>query len=402
MFLAMALMAGISAQAQTKVNLSGEILGMEDSCKVSLVDAEGYQPKAIVSTKFKGSNFSLEGVMKCPRMVTLKISTVNPKNGKWMLCASIRTMVDGTPITIRMDKDVILKDRGNVETEAMVNRPESGISIHGGKVAEQYAEYLAYTRSVEWASNTLGYAEAKAWFDNHGNNEAVSYMRQACQKAQAELAAKAHEFILLHPDYAVSAALVAGKAFKPFSYDMDDFEKEYAAVRNNTDTAHVNFINRNLAYFRSHANGATYTDFTAKDKKGKNVMLSSLRQPDKLTLIDFWASWCGPCRSAIPKVKAMAEKYADYLQVVSCSVDEKKAAWLKAEKEEAMPWPQLILPMSAIQDKDGAGAAYDITSIPRLVVIGTDGKVLIVTNDPEGAERTIVEQLDKIYNVEYK
>ena len=51
MFLAMALMAGISAQAQTKVNLSGEILGMEDSCKVSLVDAEGYQPKAIASTK---------------------------------------------------------------------------------------------------------------------------------------------------------------------------------------------------------------------------------------------------------------------------------------------------------------------------------------------------------------
>lgn len=327
--------------------------------------------------------------VKTGLILIIRNGLVAKANGKWMLCASIRTMVGGTPITIRMDKDVILKDRGNVEIEAMVNRPESGISIHGGKVAEQYAEYLAYTRSVEWASNTLGYTEAKAWFDNHGNNEAVSYMRQACQKTLAELAAKSHEFILSHPDYAVSAALVAGKAFKPFSYDMDDFEKEYAAVRNNTDTAHVNFINRNLAYFRSHANGATYTDFTAKDKKGKNVMLSSLRQPGKMTLVDFWASWCGPCRSAIPKVKAMAEKYADQLQVVSCSVDEKKEAWLKAEKNEMMPWPQLMLPLSDLQSTDGAGTAYDITSIPRLVVISADDKVLVVTNDPAVAERTI-------------
>lgn len=112
-----------------------------------------------------------------------------------------------------------------------------------------------------------------------------------------------------------------------------------------------------------------------------------------MTLIDFWASWCGPCRSAIPKVKAMAEKYADYLQVVSCSVDEKKAAWLKAEKEEAMPWPQLIMPLSSLQSKDGAGAAYDITTIPRLVVIGADGKVLVITHDPAVVERTIAEYI---------
>ena len=99
-----------------------------------------------------------------------------------------------------------------------------------------------------------------------------------------------------------------------------------------------------------------------------------------MMLIDFWASWCGPCRSAIPKVKQMAKDFADKLEVVSCSVDEKKEAWLKAEKEEAMPWAQLFLPLSKLEK---APKAYSISSIPRLVLIGADGKVLCITHNPE-------------------
>lgn len=393
MLLAMALMAGVSVQAQTKVSISGEITGMEDSCQVTLVDAEGYQPKTLATRKFKGSNFSLTADVKAPRMVTLNISAINPKSNKWMRYVSIRTMVDGTPVTIKMDKEAVLKDRRGVETEFLLNKPESGLSMRGGKAMQEFAEYLDYTRSAEWTSQTLGYAEANAWFAYNGDDNAISYMKQANEKAKKELMDKSNEFICLHPDYAVSAALVAAKAYKPFSFSCEEFEKEYAAIKNNADTAHVNFVTKNIAYFRSHATGTDYTDFVAKDKKNKDVKLSSLCQPGKMTLIDFWASWCGPCRSAIPKVKAMAEKYADKLQVVSCSVDEKKDAWLKAEKEEAMPWPQLFLPLSSLQSKEGPSVAYDITSIPRLAVIGADGKVLIVTHDPAVVEKVIAANL---------
>lgn len=392
-FLAVLLFTGSSVQAQTQVSITGEITGLTDSCKVSLVDEEGYKPKKLAMTKFKGGSFSLTSEIKVPRMVSLNISTIDAKTGKWTKNASIRTMGDGSPVVVKMDKESILKERKNIATEALINQTESGITMTSGKTMQQYAEYLDYIRPLEWAVQTLGYAEAEAWFANDGDDNAISYMKLAKEKAEADLSARQHEFILLHPDYPVSAALVAAKAYKPFSFSVSDFEKEYAAVRNNADTVHVNFINRNINYFRSHAMGAEYTDFTAQDKKGKDVKLSSLRQSGKMTLIDFWASWCGPCRSAIPKVKAMAEKYADHLQVVSCSVDEKKAAWLKAEKEEAMPWPQLIMPLSRLQSKDGAGAAYDITTIPRLVVIGADGKVLVITHDPAVVERTIAEYI---------
>ena len=107
-------------------------------------------------------------------------------------------------------------------------------------------------------------------------------------------------------------------------------------------------------------------------------------KPGKMMLIDFWASWCGPCRSAIPKVKQMAKDYASKLEVVSCSVDEKKEAWLKAEKEEAMPWTQLFLPLSKLEK---AAMAYSISTIPRLVLIGADGKVLCITHSPEIIKR---------------
>ena len=388
-FLAMSLMACSYVQAQTKVSITGMIAGMADSCKVSLVDAEGYKPKTIVSKKFKGSSFSMDAELKMPRMVTLNVSTVNAKSGKWTNNLSIRTMVDGSPIMIKMDKESVLKERRDIAVEALVNQPKSGISITGGKAMLQYAEYLSFVRPAEWAAQTLSFAEAEAWFANNGNDDAISYMKQAKEKTEAELSTKKHEFVLQHPDYAVSAALVAAKAYKPFSYSLADFDKEYAAIKDNADTAHVNFISRNINYLRSHATGAEYTDFTAKDKNGKDVRLSSLRHAGKLTLVDFWASWCGPCRSAIPKVKAMAEKYADRLPVVSCSVDEKKEAWLKAEKEEAMPWPQLLLPLSSLKGMDGAGTAYDISTIPRLVVIDADGKVLVITHDPAVVERTI-------------
>lgn len=390
-YLAFALAATISAQAQSQITLNGEIVGMNDSCRVSIVDAEGNQDKVIASTKFNTSAFCLSGQARLPRLITINIAAINPQSGKWVRHASIRTMADETPMTLKITKEMLLKDLRNLNLEAMINVPESGISFQGGLAAKQFAEYLDYTRTSEWAAQTLSYAEADAWFAYNGNDDAIAYMKRATEKAKDEAAQKQDEFVLLHPLYPVSAALVAKKAYQPFSYSADNFEKLFAAIQNNADTMHVNFVKRNIDYMRSHAKGAAYTDFVGKDMNDKDMKLSALMKPGKLTLIDFWASWCGPCRAAIPKIKQMAMKYADKLQVVSCSVDEKKVAWLKAAKDEAMPWPQMMLPLSALSSKGGAGTAYDITTIPRLVVVNAQGKVLVVTHSPDIVERIIAE-----------
>lgn len=379
LLLAAMLMVSVAGNAQTSVKVSGQIKGISDSCLVSLDDVEGYEKKRIASTRFTGEKFEFEAPVKStPRLVNLCIFV---KSGKrWSKNSEFQLMTDGSPITLNIDSDLLKHEMPYLQKQGFANKPDGRLTIEAGRLQRQMDEYLDCIRAATITADSASYAEAKVWFDNMGNEEVVKEYTQRTAAAKAVQEAKRNGFIAAHPDYAVTAALVSLYAYKPFSYSLDIFDRQYASLANNADTLHVNFIKRNLDYFRSHANGAPYTDFTAEDKTGKPVTLSSLMSPGKMTLIDFWASWCGPCRAAIPKVKAMAKEHSEKLQVVSCSVDEKKDKWLKAEREEAMPWMQLFLPMSKIEK---ASVAYSITSIPRLVLIDTDGRVLCITHSPD-------------------
>lgn len=382
---AVLLMMESTAQAQTAISVKGQVVGNVDSCMVTLVDCENPQEsKALVSTKFVGQNFSLStSVNKTPRFARLSFSVRNLK-GFWGRVTELRLFLDGSPITVKIDKNVLEQDVMWQKKQALINQPDGKIIVEAGKAQASYADYLAFVMASSISADSASYAEASAWFANNGDEDAIKDYKQRNEAAAAVFEAKRNDYIRLHPDAPITAALVAQYAYKPFSYDLEVFNQQYVSLANNPDTMHVNFIQRNLDYFRSHANGAIYTDFIAETKDGKSVQLSSLMKPGKMMLIDFWASWCGPCRSAIPKVKQMAKDYASKLEVVSCSVDEKKEAWLKAEKEEAMPWTQLFLPLSKLKK---AAMAYSISSIPRLVLIGADGKVLCITHSPEIIKR---------------
>ena len=384
---AVLLLLSCTASAQTSVSIKGQVKGMTDSCLVSLGDVENPDGnKRIASTKFKGEAFAFSAQLPdVPHLVNLNFFTKSTK-GKWVKVTELQLMTDGSPITVNIDKDLMMADMSYKKKQGFANKSEGKLTIEAGKAQKQMAEYLDYVRAASIAADSASYAEAMAWFAHNGNDDSIKDFKVRANAAKAVEINKRNEFMAAHPDYPVTAALVYMYAFAPFSYSQDVFDKQYALLANNPDTTHVNLIKRNLVYFRSHANGTKYTDFTGETKDGKNVSLASLLKPGKMTLIDFWASWCGPCRSAIPKVKAMAKEYSAQLEVVSCSVDEKKDKWLKAEAEEKMPWAQLWLPMSKLQ---AAADAYSITSIPRLVLIGADGKVLCITHDPSVIKQNI-------------
>ena len=116
--------------------------------------------------------------------------------------------------------------------------------------------------------------------------------------------------------------------------------------------------------------------FTAVD--GREVDLSKLR--GKVVLVDFWATWCPPCRGEVPNVVAAYQKYHDKgFEIVGISLDQDKDALVAFTKENGMVWPQYF---------DGKGWDNDISkgfgiqSIPTMWLVGKDGK-LITTNARE-------------------
>jgi thiol-disulfide isomerase/thioredoxin len=133
-------------------------------------------------------------------------------------------------------------------------------------------------------------------------------------------------------------------------------------------------------------------DIKGKALDGTDVDLSKLR--GKVVLVDFWATWCGPCLREIPNIKKMYAKYhAKGFDVIGISVDDNKGKLEEFLKDEKLPWP-------CIYDHgtpEGArlSEAYGVLSIPQAILIDQDGKVVALEARGEELERLLTQLIDK-------
>jgi thiol-disulfide isomerase/thioredoxin len=111
-----------------------------------------------------------------------------------------------------------------------------------------------------------------------------------------------------------------------------------------------------------------------KDADGKPVELSAVCKQHKYLLVDFWASWCAPCRQENPNVVAVWQKYHnDGFGVMGVSLDSNKDAWMKAVKDDHLTWTQV----SDLQGwKNSAAALYGVNSIPSNILLDQNGKIV--------------------------
>ena len=139
------------------------------------------------------------------------------------------------------------------------------------------------------------------------------------------------------------------------------------------------------------AEGATIKDFTQKTPDGTEISLMDEVKKYKVTVIDFWASWCGPCRQEMPFMMQMYDKHQSKgLGIIGISLDNDKDAWVKGTEALGFTWPQ----MSDLKGWENEIAQhFQVTSIPHTIVVDQKGTILRRGLRGEELEAFVAEQL---------
>jgi thiol-disulfide isomerase/thioredoxin len=139
------------------------------------------------------------------------------------------------------------------------------------------------------------------------------------------------------------------------------------------------------------AAGAPVPKLEGKSLTGDNFSLDSYR--GKVIVLDFWATWCGPCREATPRVRAIHEEYSrgGKFAVVGITFDHQPETAKAYADSEKLPWPNVL---ADGWGQDGSVVrAFGISAIPSLWVIGADGKVIARDVAPEEIEKVVGEMM---------
>jgi len=141
------------------------------------------------------------------------------------------------------------------------------------------------------------------------------------------------------------------------------------------------------------SDGIVMQDFNMPDINGNNVSFLAEVAKNRLTLVDFWASWCGPCRQEMPNVvKIYSEYHNKGLGIIGISLDEDREAWADAVEQMNMTWTQL----SDLQGWDNAAAQmYGVQSIPFTLLVDRDGNLLQSGLRGEQLHKTIARYLEE-------
>ncbi len=173
-------------------------------------------------------------------------------------------------------------------------------------------------------------------------------------------------------------------------YSLPAIERNYGRLSPAVQESFAGrMLKEQIDILKSVSIGGTAPDIRLADTSGQRIALYSLR--GKYVLLDFWASWCGPCREEIPNLKEIYAAYHDKgLEIYSVSLDDKQEAWTKAIHELELPW----LHVSSLKGWDCPVAKlYNVTGIPRMYLLDPQGKIIGMDLRGEALKETIASLL---------
>lgn len=182
-------------------------------------------------------------------------------------------------------------------------------------------------------------------------------------------------------------------------YDMgtmslEDIAEELQPYTENGTFASSPLVKKISEYLTANSHlmkGQQAPDFTVPDMEGNDVTFSSIYPKHKVTMIDFWASWCGPCRNFNPVLVEIYNEYHDKgFEIVGVSMDNDKESWLQAIKDDGLTWIQLSdLAYWNTKPRE----LYNVSYIPQNVLVDSEGKIIATKLDEAGLEEVLDEYL---------
>lgn len=251
---------------------------------------------------------------------------------------------DGTPMTLVFN--------ANHTINLLTQDPAKSIQ-------ERLNQYESAIKEFETA--------AKAQLDSLGEDATAEAKEKIYDEYQAAVSELSRKVLAENKDNAVAVYALDNLQFDAPVAELDTLIKSLDTnVSNNKSLA---ALKKAVKAQIETGEGKKFTDFEVGAQKFSDYVGNG-----KYVLVDFWASWCGPCKAEMPHVVELYNQYKDKgFDIVSVSFDSKKENWLKAIPEWGMPWHH----MSDLKGWGSEGSsAYAVNAIPHTVLLGPDGTIL--------------------------
>jgi thiol-disulfide isomerase/thioredoxin len=332
------------------------------------------------SAEVKNGAFRLSGAIKEPTMMVL---TAHPNSRSYNDTSTIMLFVEPVKMTISLEgmNFATAKVTGSASQKQYGDMQDKIAAVN-----KRWKVVFDTLSAVNKRSN-FEYQELKNW---------------VLEPHHIEMNEIINTSLWQHPDSYVTAYYLR---FKATELSEDTLKKWYAGFSPAVKSSRFGkALNEEIKKKSIGVPGAMAAGFSSNDINGQKLSLSDFR--GKYVLLDFWASWCLPCRKGNPHLKELYSKYKDKgFEIIGVSDDDSKPeAWKKAvEKDEIGIWKHVLrgmkrTPEGGFDRSEDKSDAYNIHSLPTKILIGPDGKIIGRYGESGGDEEAMDNQLSKIFN----